>query len=170
MSVNLVLIDRVCYSELKKNAFFEEVCCHITQPLPMITRTILLPLVCLLIFHNAHAQELAAVGDQNPNAAKSLERYSRMKDSLLIHQGETVQSTYEAIQPWFDAWEERQQWKGDRREFRRQLRLERARRPVFQQFRQPRGMNPWVMPSASWNRFDNDWMWRYGLNFGMWPW
>lgn len=116
--------------------------------------------------------------DQNPNYLRSMEKYMNRKDELLANQGETVQETYKAIQYWYDRQEAKQQWKIDRIEFRKQLRLERARRPVINNgwnggwgWNRGFGWNrPWVQPFGGLNYFDGDWHWRYGLNFGLWPW
>ena len=69
----------------------------------------------------AEAQTLAP--NQNPNYAVSRDKYMRLADSLTRWHGTTVQDTYSAP----DWYEQKMQRREDRRDFRRQLRLERAR-------------------------------------------
>lgn len=61
--------------------------------------------------------------DQNPNYLVSEAKYSKMADSLNSLHGTTPQETYKAID-WMAA---RQERRDQRRAFRRELRLERAR-------------------------------------------
>ncbi len=65
--------------------------------------------------------ELAA--DQNPNYAVSRDKYMKMADSLTKWHSTTLQNTYEAI----DWRADRDKLMENKREFRQQLRLERAR-------------------------------------------
>lgn len=81
---------------------------------------LLLPLA-MLIATWGMSQSLAP--DQNPDYMVSQARYMGMADSLNVTHGETIQDTYKAI----DWMADRQQRREDRRAFRRQLRLERAR-------------------------------------------
>jgi hypothetical protein len=81
---------------------------------------LLLPLT-MLIATWGMSQSLAP--DQNPDYMVSQSRYMGMADSLTSTHGETIQETYKAI----DWMADRQQRRDDRRAFRRQLRLERAR-------------------------------------------
>lgn len=81
---------------------------------------LLLPLA-MLIATWGMSQSLAP--DQNPDYMVSQARYMGMADSLNTTHGETIQDTYKAI----DWMADRQQRREDRRAFRRQLRLERAR-------------------------------------------
>ncbi|MBL7741186.1 MAG: hypothetical protein JNK14_18330 [Chitinophagaceae bacterium] len=61
--------------------------------------------------------------DQNPNFAVSRDKYMKIADSLNAWHSTTLQENYKAI----DWLEDRREARADRREFRRQLRLERAR-------------------------------------------
>ena len=63
------------------------------------------------------------VPDQNPNYAISRAKYMQIADSLNEWHSTTQQEIYKAI----DWLADRKEARADRREFRRQLRLERAR-------------------------------------------
>lgn len=65
----------------------------------------------------------ALAPDQNPNFAVSRDKYMKIADSLNTWHSTTFQENYRAID-WIA---DRQQARADRREFRRQLRLETAR-------------------------------------------
>jgi hypothetical protein len=65
----------------------------------------------------------ALAPDQNPGFAVSRDKYMKMADSLNAWHSTTLQENYKAI----DWLEDRRQARADRREFRHQLRLERAR-------------------------------------------
>ena len=65
----------------------------------------------------------ALAPDQNPNYEISRDKYIKMADSLNEWHSTTQQNTYKAI----DFMADRQEAKADRRQFRRDLRLERAR-------------------------------------------
>jgi hypothetical protein len=67
--------------------------------------------------------QLALAPDQNPNFAISRDKYMKMADSLNAWHSTTLQENYKAI----DWLADREEARADRREFRRQLRLERAR-------------------------------------------
>ena len=86
-------------------------------------KTYILPLLLVLLTAgNANAQtELAP--DQNPNYTISRDKYMKMADSLTRWHSTTLQNTYEAI----DFMADREKIRNDRREFRQQLRMERAR-------------------------------------------
>jgi hypothetical protein len=81
---------------------------------------LLLPLA-MLIAMGSMSQELAA--DQNPNYMVSQAKYAEMADSLNSLHGTTPQETYKAIDWLADRREAREQ----RRAFRRELRMERAK-------------------------------------------
>ncbi len=72
---------------------------------------------------------LAQASDQNPRAQKAYQEYAEQADSThAASLGATIDKTYEAYDPILI----KKQRREDRREFRRQLRLERARnRNVF---------------------------------------
>ncbi|MBL7730332.1 MAG: hypothetical protein JNM88_04075 [Chitinophagaceae bacterium] len=61
--------------------------------------------------------------DQNPNYAISRDKYMKMADSMTKWHGTTLQNTYQAI----DWLADRERARKNRIDFRRQLRLERAR-------------------------------------------
>jgi len=67
------------------------------------------------------AQELAA--NQNPNFAISRAKYMKVADSLTRWHSTTSQETYKAI----DYLADKQEFRNTRRQFRRALRMERAR-------------------------------------------
>jgi hypothetical protein len=81
---------------------------------------LLLPLV-MLIATWSMSQDLAA--DQNPNYMVSQAKYAQMADSLNALHGTTPQETYKAIDWLADRRAAREQ----RRAFRRELRMERAK-------------------------------------------
>jgi len=60
--------------------------------------------------------------DQNPNFAVSRDKYMKIADSLNTWHSTTLQEIYKAV----DWLADRKEARADRREFRRQLRLERA--------------------------------------------
>jgi hypothetical protein len=76
-------------------------------------------IACSLV---AHAQT-GLVPDQNPNYAVSRDKYMKLADSVNQFHSTTLQNTYEAN----DWMANREKARTDRREFRQQLRLERAR-------------------------------------------
>ena len=67
--------------------------------------------------------QLALAPDQNPNFAVSRNKYMKIADSLNTWHSTTLQENYKAI----DWLADRKEARADRREFRQQLRLERAR-------------------------------------------
>ncbi|HKK89415.1 MAG TPA: hypothetical protein VJ917_11255 [Saprospiraceae bacterium] len=82
----------------------------------------------------------------NPNAQKSHEKYEKQLDSHEQNMGSTIQNTYEARDPWQEKKDARIDRKEDRRDFRRQLRLERARRPILIPQRRRFFNDPWRQP------------------------
>jgi hypothetical protein len=79
-------------------------------------------------------------GDQNPRAALAYEAYKDQTGAEhAASMGATIDNTYEA----YDPIQIKKQRRQDRIDFRRQLRLERARRPRF------------IIPNRRWG-------WRYG--------
>lgn len=123
----------------------------------------LLLLSLVAIFHTVYSQEPLAP-NQNPNYAVSRAKYMQMSDSITAWQGTTSQDTYKAI----DWMADRQEAKENRREFRRQLRLERARWTNYGYNDYYRGnyFNNYYYPYDNYyrrNRFGvTPW---YGLNF-----
>lgn len=81
-----------------------------------------LPLFCGLLATAVMGQEQLAP-NQNPNYAVSRAKYMQLSDSVNRWHSTTSQDTYKAI----DWLEDRREARSERREFRRQLRLERAR-------------------------------------------
>jgi len=80
-----------------------------------------LVLSSLFGFQSAYAQEL--VEDQNPNYKASLSKYMAAKDSLTATLSTTVQDTYKAYD-WYEAKQER---KAQKREYRHEERMARAK-------------------------------------------
>jgi hypothetical protein len=113
-------------------------------------KTYLLPLLALLLTGVADAQtELAP--DQNPSFAISRDKYMQMADSLTRWHSTTLQNTYEAI----DFLADREKLRTDRREFRQQLRLERARWNNYNYLNDGNFYSPY-------NNFNNSWRNPYG--------
>jgi hypothetical protein len=81
---------------------------------------LLLPLVMLIA---TWSMSQTLVEDQNPNYMISQAKYAQMADSLNALHGTTPQETYKAIDWLADRREAREQ----RRAFRRELRMERAK-------------------------------------------
>ncbi len=86
-----------------------------------ITTFLLTGIILSITVCTSKAQELAP--DQNPNYKKSLERYMKKSDSLVLLQGTTVQETYRAI----DWMEMKAQQKALRKERRYNVRMARNR-------------------------------------------
>lgn len=121
--------------------------------------------------------QTALAPDQNPDYAVSRARYMKIADSVNTFQGTTSQETYKAIDFLADKAEARAQ----RREFRQQLRMERARNGYYGY------NNDWYYPSMNFNygnrwgrynnfnnfyspyRFNRRSNFNWGLNFG-WGW
>jgi hypothetical protein len=74
----------------------------------------------------AAAQE-ALAPDQNPAYAVSRARYMGISDSLTRMHSTTVHDTYKAYD-WYEAREERRR---ESKQFRRDLRMERTKRPYY---------------------------------------
>ena len=75
------------------------------------------------LLHLACFAQLDLAPNQNANYAVSRSKYMKMADSLNQWHSTTLQQNYKAI----DWLADRREARADRREFRRQLRLERAR-------------------------------------------
>ena len=83
---------------------------------------------------------MAQHSDQNPNAKVAYEAYKTETGAEhAASMGATIDNTYEAYDPILI----KEQRKRERIEFRRQLRLERARRPQFVQPRRGWGWRRW---------------------------
>ena len=59
------------------------------------------------------AQNAPLLPDQNPRFAESVNKYSKIADSLTLSQGTTVQQTYKAYD-WYEAREERRELRRER--------------------------------------------------------
>ena len=129
----------------------------------MFMKKYLLILSLVAFIHTINAQE-PLVPNQNPNYAISRAKYMNMSDSITAWQGTTTQDTYKAIDWMADRIEARQ----NRREFRRDLRMERARWSGYDYNDNYRGryFNNYYYPYDNYyrrNRFGvTPW---YGLNF-----
>ncbi|MBK7885038.1 MAG: hypothetical protein IPJ81_15590 [Chitinophagaceae bacterium] len=77
---------------------------------------------CISLSSLGQARQLVA--DQNPQYMQSQNKYMAMADSLTAWHATTLQNTYKA----YDFFEAKAERKAERRDFRRTLRLERARR------------------------------------------
>jgi hypothetical protein len=124
----------------------------------------LLILSLIAIFHTVYSQEPLAP-NQNPNYAVSRAKYMSMSDSITAWQGTTSQDTYKAI----DWMADRAEARANRREFRRELRLARARwfnNYNYSDYYRGRYFNNYYYPYDNYyrrNRFGvTPW---YGLNF-----
>ncbi len=62
----------------------------------------------------SYGQESHLLPDQNPRFAESVNKYSKMADSLTQFQGTTLQQTYKAYD-WYEAREERRLLRRERR-------------------------------------------------------
>lgn len=72
-------------------------------------------------------QQSSLVPDQNPNYEQSRSRYMGLSDSVNQWHSTTFQETYKAYD-WYEAKQERLK---ERRQFRREIRLERARNQYY---------------------------------------
>ena len=77
----------------------------------------------LLFFALTGNAQTALVADQNPNYMASQARYMKMADSINSWHSTTPQETYKAI----DYLEDKREMRATRKEWRRELRMERAR-------------------------------------------
>lgn len=113
----------------------------------------------LMLSHNLSAQNSLAP-DQNPQFETSKTKYMAMADSVNAWHSTTTQETYKAI----DYLEDKKLARHERQEFRRELRLERARSNYYS--------NRYYMPydNYNYNRFRNNNWYRsprmYRSNFG----
>ena len=101
--------------------------------------------------------------DQNPNYAVSRDKYMKLADSLTGWHSTTLQETYKAI----DWLADRQEARDERREFRRQLRMERLRwnNSYIGNYSYPAYRNRW---SGYPRYFDNGWHPRRGAYLNPW--
>lgn len=86
-------------------------------------KKMLLPVLSLLLVSVMANAQTELAPDQNPNYAVSRDKYMQMADSLNQWHSTTLQNTYQAI----DFMADKERARNERREFRQQLRLERAR-------------------------------------------
>lgn len=87
----------------------------------------LLIILALFTVVSGFAQSNQLAPDQNPQYLQSQNKYIAMADSLTAWHATTLQNTYKA----YDFFEAKAERKAERRDFRRTLRLERARRPNY---------------------------------------
>lgn len=80
-------------------------------------------MLALILSASIAMAQTALAPDQNPDFAVSRAKYMKMSDSINTWQGTTAQETYKAIDYLADKAEAR----ANRRAFRQQLRMERAR-------------------------------------------
>jgi hypothetical protein len=111
-----------------------------------------------VIWQGAFAQT-ALVNDQNPNFAASRTKYMKMADSLNAWHSTTFQDTYKAI----DWLADRAEARADRREFRRQLRLQRVNWDYDPYYRPSRGNRGYYN-----NNYNNRYYNRYNYGHGFW--
>lgn len=93
----------------------------------MIRKLYFLLLVLVSASRPAAAQTTAVLPDQNPNFEISRAKYMQMADSINKWHATTQQNTYSAP----DWYERKIESRNQRRAFRRELRLERARNNNF---------------------------------------
>ncbi len=86
-------------------------------------KNILFLFALISIFSLSALSQGDITADQNPNYQASRDKYMKLADSLTDWHSTTFQETYKAIDWLADRREARQ----ERQEFRRQLRMERAR-------------------------------------------
>lgn len=85
-------------------------------------KSVLLLITGMILTQILPAQTILAP-DQNPNFAVSRDKYMRLSDSMNQWHGLTLQDTYKAP----DWYEQKMERKASRKEFRRDIRLERNR-------------------------------------------
>ena len=116
-------------------------------------KTLISSIAFLLVFNVATAQQDNS--DQNPNYKQSMDYYMKQKNGLQQNMNTTVQSTYKA----FDWYQNKQDKRQNRIDFRRDIRLARASAPVY-------NFNPF----NNFNTFGNQHNWRYRNNNNFWCW
>jgi hypothetical protein len=119
-------------------------------------KTFYLSLAILLAASAPPAQAQTLLPGQNPNYAVSRDKYMRLSDSLNRWHSTTLQETY-AAPDWY---EQKMQRREDRREFRQQLRLERAR--YYWDNSQYYGYRPYRYDGYRHHRYYRPWwLWPY---------
>jgi hypothetical protein len=106
----------------------------------------LLPFLLMLAISGIVNAQLELAADQNPNFAVSRDKYMKMADSLNQWHSTTFQNTYRAI----DWRSDKEKARDDRREFRQQLRLERARWSGYD-YRNEGYYNPYYSSRSQYN-------------------
>jgi hypothetical protein len=86
-------------------------------------KMVLFAVAFLLVLTIAGNAQTALAPDQNPNYMISQNRYLKMADSINSWHGTTPQETYKAI----DFLEDKREARANRRQWRQELRMERAR-------------------------------------------
>lgn len=103
----------------------------------------LLIICLLLVSERAVAQTGVLLPDQNPNYLQSQEKYTKLKDSLLIYSNTTAQQTYKA----FDWYQDKLDRKNSRSAYRRQSQW---------------NYNPFGYTNYGWNQYGFYDPYRYG--------
>lgn len=122
---------------------------------------ILTAAVCFCSYTGTAQTNLAP--DQNPNYAISRAKYMQLADSLNEWHSTTQQENYKAI----DWLADRREARADRREFRRQLRMERARWVDYGYYN-----DGYYLPNNYYYRNNNNYRynnWRRNRSFGVYP-
>ena len=118
--------------------------------------------VCLCSYIATAQANLAP--DQNPNYAVSRAKYMQIADSLNEWHSTTQQNNYKAI----DWLADRREARADRREFRRQLRMERARWADYDYYN-----DGYYLPNNyHYRNYNNNYRynnWRRNRSFGIYP-
>lgn len=99
--------------------------------------------------------------DQNPNFAASRDKYMKISDSLNNWHSTTSQETYKAIDYMADRAEAREA----RRQFRHDLRMERARRGYYGNYYGNRWGWPYYAPYNYYNRYYRGAYYNYWMHF-----
>jgi hypothetical protein len=122
----------------------------------------LLPcLVATMLLSNVAFAQTVLAPDQNPGYAVSRAKYMQLADSTTDWQSTTQHEMYKAI----DWLADRAEARADRREFRRQLRMERARWIDYNSGYYLPG-NYYNRNHQSYNRYNN---WRRNRSVGFYP-
>jgi len=128
-------------------------------------------MLAFMLFAGATMAQTTLAPDQNPDFAISRAKYMKMADSINTWQGTTAQETYKAIDYLADKAEAR----ANRRAFRQQLRLERARYgyPSFDWYNSLNYGNGWGNYNNYYSPYRynrrNNFSWNLGLGW-WWRW
>lgn len=117
-----------------------------------IMKNLISSIAFLLILNVATAQDNP---NQNPNYKQSMEVYMKQKNGFQSTMNTTVQNTYKA----FDWYQNKQEKRQERINFRHQIRFARASAPVYSYY-----------PFNNQNYYSNQHNWRYRQNNNCWCW